>query len=105
MSARIARSTRPRTSVLSFATNLFFSYQIAARFGVHSGTGCFFPTLRFVAPLWRTHSCAMSLSGLKQHAVPMVRHLEGQRSHECERGTHECARHNDFNILRGLTKN
>jgi hypothetical protein len=31
--------------------------------------------------------------------------LEGQRSHECERGTHECVRHNDFNILRGLTKN
>jgi hypothetical protein len=30
---------------------------------------------------------------------------EGQRSHECERGTHECVRHNDFNILRRLTKN
>ena len=26
----------------------------------------------------------------KQHAVPMV---EGQRSHECERGTQECVRH------------
>jgi hypothetical protein len=25
--------------------------------------------------------------------------LEGQRSHECERGTHECVRHSDFNIL------
>jgi hypothetical protein len=31
--------------------------------------------------------------------------LEGQRSHECERGTHECVRHNDFNILRRLTEN
>jgi hypothetical protein len=31
--------------------------------------------------------------------------LEGQRSHECERGTQECVRHNDFNILRGLTQN
>jgi hypothetical protein len=30
--------------------------------------------------------------------------LEGQRSHECERGTHECVRHNDFNILRRLSK-
>jgi hypothetical protein len=29
----------------------------------------------------------------KQRAV-----LEGQRSHECERGTQECVRHNDFNI-------
>ena len=26
--------------------------------------------------------------------------LEGQRSRECERGTHECVRHNAFNILR-----
>ena len=31
--------------------------------------------------------------------------LEGQRSHECERGTQECVRHNDFNILPGLTQN
>ena len=31
--------------------------------------------------------------------------LEVQRSHECERGTQECVRHNDFDILRGLTKN
>jgi len=30
---------------------------------------------------------------------------EGQRSHECERGTQECVRHNDFDILRGLTEN
>ena len=28
--------------------------------------------------------------------------LEGQRSQECERGTQECVRHNDFNILGGL---
>ena len=41
MSAPIARSTRPRTSVLSFATNRSFCYQTAARFGVLSGTGCF----------------------------------------------------------------
>jgi hypothetical protein len=27
------------------------------------------------------------------------------RSHECERGTHECVRHNAFNILRRLAKN
>jgi hypothetical protein len=31
--------------------------------------------------------------------------LEGQHSHECERGTQECVRHNYFNVLRGLTKN
>jgi hypothetical protein len=31
--------------------------------------------------------------------------LEGQRSHECERGTQECVRHGDFNILAGLIKN
>jgi hypothetical protein len=30
---------------------------------------------------------------------------KGQRSHECERGTQECVRHNDFNILRRLTEN
>jgi len=41
----------------------------------------------------------------KQYAVPTVRHLEGWRSHECERGTQECVRHNEFNILRGLTQN
>jgi hypothetical protein len=29
----------------------------------------------------------------------MVRKLEGPRSHECERGTQECVRHNDFNEL------
>src|ERR1700677_3498790 len=31
--------------------------------------------------------------------------LEGWRSHECERGTQECVCHNDFNNLRGLTRN
>jgi hypothetical protein len=31
--------------------------------------------------------------------------LEGQRSHEWERGTQECVRHNDFNILLGLSEN
>ena len=30
--------------------------------------------------------------------------LEGQRSHECERGTHECVRHNGFNKLPGARK-
>jgi hypothetical protein len=29
---------------------------------------------------------------------------EGQRSHECERGTHECVRHNDFSILQSLAQ-
>jgi hypothetical protein len=28
-------------------------------------------------------------------------HLESERSHECERGTQECVRHNDLNILTG----
>jgi hypothetical protein len=32
-----------------------------------------------------------------------TRNPKGQRSHECERGTQECVRHNDFNNLRGLT--
>jgi hypothetical protein len=41
MNARIARFTRPRTSVLSFATNRSLVTRPAARFGVHSGTGCF----------------------------------------------------------------
>jgi hypothetical protein len=41
----------------------------------------------------------------EQHAVPMVRQSRRQRSQECERGTQECVRHNDFNILRGLTQN
>jgi hypothetical protein len=36
---------------------------------------------------------------MSQNAVPMVANLEGRRSHECERGTQECVRHNDFNIL------
>jgi hypothetical protein len=31
--------------------------------------------------------------------------LEDQRSHECERGTHECVRHNNFNTLWRLTEN
>jgi hypothetical protein len=31
--------------------------------------------------------------------------LEEQRRHECRRGTHECVRHNDFNILPILTEN
>jgi hypothetical protein len=31
--------------------------------------------------------------------------LEGQRSHECERGTQECVRHNDFNHLYHLGEN
>jgi hypothetical protein len=31
--------------------------------------------------------------------------LEEQRRHECRRGTHECVRHNDFNILPSLTEN
>jgi hypothetical protein len=29
------------------------------------------------------------------HAAPSSK---GQRLHECERGTHECVRHTDFNI-------
>jgi hypothetical protein len=41
----------------------------------------------------------------KQLAAPMCGNLEGQRSHECERGTHECVRHNAFNILRRPTEN
>jgi hypothetical protein len=31
--------------------------------------------------------------------------LEGQRSHEWERGTQECVRHNDFNNLYHLGEN
>jgi hypothetical protein len=31
--------------------------------------------------------------------------LEAQRSHDCERSTQECVRHNDFNNLLGLTEN
>ncbi len=43
MSVRIARSTRPRTSLVSFATNGSLATRPAARFGVYySGTGCFF---------------------------------------------------------------
>jgi hypothetical protein len=30
----------------------------------------------------------------KQHACHRYANLEGQRSQECERGTHECVRHN-----------
>jgi hypothetical protein len=33
----------------------------------------------------------------KQRLRQWCAKLEGQRSHECERGTHECVRHNDFN--------
>jgi hypothetical protein len=42
MSARIARSTRPRTSALSFDTNRSLVTKPTARFGVRSGTGYFF---------------------------------------------------------------
>jgi hypothetical protein len=31
----------------------------------------------------------------KRHAVAWYANPEGQRSHECERGTQECVRHND----------
>ena len=46
--------------------------------------------------------CSIAISSmLRRHYA----NLEGQRSHECERGTQECVRHNDFDILPGLTEN
>jgi hypothetical protein len=41
----------------------------------------------------REHFKGLMFDCHKQHAVPMDANLEGQRSHECERGTHECVRH------------
>jgi hypothetical protein len=48
------------------------------------------------------HLCSIVTSSMlrQSYANP-----KGQRSHECERGTQECVRHNDFNILRRLTEN
>jgi hypothetical protein len=36
------------------------------------------------------------------HAARRRAECHEQRSHECERGTQECVRHNDFDILLGF---
>ncbi len=66
MSARIARSTRPRTSVLSFATNRSLVTRLAARFGVHAGTGRYRKKNRLALSSYSPPSKLMSISDKAQ---------------------------------------
>jgi hypothetical protein len=46
----------------------------------------------------------MSLGGWYTFRSALAKRATGRR-HECRRGTQECVRHNDFNILQGLAQN
>jgi hypothetical protein len=48
------------------------------------------------------HLCSIVTSSMLRQRYA---DLEGQRSHDCERGTQECVRHSHFDVLLRLTKN
>jgi hypothetical protein len=51
-------------------------------------------SLSFLCTKILKHICSIVPSGMLRR---WYTHLEGQRSHECERGTHECVRHKHKN--------
>jgi hypothetical protein len=53
----------------------------------------------------REHFKGLMFGDREQHVEPMARQRQNRLRQGCRRGTQECVRHNDFNILRTSREN